>query len=145
MSQAVDALNSALAGEHAAIYGIGVLGARLAGARAARAESYRNAHRSARDALIIRIATLGGQALAAEPAYQVAVGGGVTAALDQLAGIEERLADRYAELVLQTDPEIRKLAVGALRDCALRAAAWRGRAEIFPGLTEPRPTSAPTP
>lgn len=133
----LEALQAALAGEHAAIYGYGIVGAQVVSAadlRAARA-GY-DVHRARRAALVSLVSSNGGQPVAADPAYDV--GGPVTtpAQARALAGrIEAAAAGPYADLVAAADGALRMTAAGWLRDAAVREAAWTGTAEAFPGLT----------
>ncbi len=133
----LDALQAALAGEHAAVYGYGVVGAQVASAadqRAARA-GY-DVHRARRAALVSLVTSNGGQPVAANPAYDV--GGPVTTPAEAraLAGrIESSAAGPYADLVAAADGALRTTAASWLRDAAVRGAGWTGTAEAFPGLT----------
>jgi hypothetical protein len=139
----LDALQATLAGEHAAVYGYGIVGAQVTSAadlRAARA-GY-DAHRARRAALVTLVSSNGGQPVAADPAYDV--GGPVTtpARARALAGrIEAAAAGPYADLVAAADGALRTAAAGWLRDAAVRGAGWTGTAEAFPGLTGRLPSA----
>ncbi len=139
----LDALQATLAGEHAAVYGYGIVGAQVtsvADLRAARA-GY-DAHRARRAALVSLVSSHGGQPVAADPAYDV--GGPVTtpAQAKALAGrIEGAAAGPYADLVAAADGPLRTTAAGWLRDAAVRGAGWIGTAEAFPGLAGRLPSS----
>ena len=50
--------------------------------------------------------------------------------------LEERLAAVWADAVEATSGNLRALAIGGLRDAAVRAAVWRGGSVPFPGLPE---------
>ncbi|MER7187610.1 DUF4439 domain-containing protein, partial [Streptomyces hyaluromycini] len=54
------ALQAALAAEHAAVYGYGVVGGRIGRQRLAEARSAYDAHRARRDALVREVRDLGG-------------------------------------------------------------------------------------
>jgi len=69
MSTKVTALQGALAAEHAAVYGYGVVGAMLAGQELADARADWNAHQVARDALEAVLIKLGATPVVASPAY----------------------------------------------------------------------------
>ncbi|MYV93133.1 DUF4439 domain-containing protein, partial [Streptomyces sp. SID1034] len=69
MAQPLDAAQAALAAEHAAVYGYGVLGGRLAEARVAEARDALTGHRSRRDLLARTVRDLGGSPVAAAAAY----------------------------------------------------------------------------
>jgi hypothetical protein len=133
----VRALQRLLAGEHAAIYGYGVAGARLAGTGRDRAVRAFTAHRVRRDALEALLRGRGAEPVAAEPTY--ALPRPVTTAADAVALatlLEERLAAVYADAVADLDGDLRGVAVSGLRECAVRAARWRGGSVAFPGLPE---------
>lgn len=140
MSPADERLSAALAAEHAAIFGYGLVGARLDQATVALAAQAELAHRSRRDALLVRLAARGVNPPAAEPAYQPPNAVTDQASALQLAiTIEERTAAVWRAALLQTDGDDRKLALDALVDCAVRAtrvrrAAGRTPATVpFPG------------
>ena len=131
------ALQAVLAGEHAAVYGYGVAGARLRGRPRERATAAYTAHRVRRDDLMALVRARGGQPVPAEATYELP--GPVTTAADAVALatlLEERLAAVYADAVAELDGDLRRLAVDGLRDCAVRAARLRGGSVAFPGLPE---------
>src|ERR1700748_1165448 len=68
---ATAALQAALAAEHAAVYGYGVLGAMLSGSGQADARADWAAHQVARDTLVAMLAKLDVTPVAASPAYQL--------------------------------------------------------------------------
>ena len=136
---AVAALQAALAAENSAVYGYGVAGAHLAGAR--RAAAVRNwvAHQNARDAVSAMLAARG-QPVAAAAAYELPFDVHNAAAAVALATVlEDRLSAAYLGLVGLSDPALRALGARAVRTAALRAATWRGSALAFPGLDVPAP------
>ncbi|MBZ4324613.1 DUF4439 domain-containing protein, partial [Streptomyces huiliensis] len=63
------AAQTALAAEHAAVYGYGVVGARAAEERAQEAREAYEAHRARRDAMRRAVRALGGTPAAADAAY----------------------------------------------------------------------------
>ena len=139
---AVAALQAALAAEDAAVYGYGVAGAHLAGAR--RAAAVRNwvAHQNARDALARMLAARGAQPVAAAAAYELPFAVHSAAAAVALATVlEDRLCAAYLGLVGLADPGLRAFGARAARTAALRAAAWRGSTLAFPGLNVPAPST----
>ena len=71
VSASVAALQGALAAEHAAVYGYGVVGAMLAGTGQADARTDWTAHQVARDNLATMLTGLGATPVAASPAYQL--------------------------------------------------------------------------
>jgi hypothetical protein len=137
----VDALQRALAAEHAATYVYGALGAAtsvsatpdlFAGVSAAYAD-----HRGRRDLLTARLRDRGADPVAAEAAYEL------PARLDSPASVtaaalrvERSCEETYAWVVEQTSGADRKVAVTALTSTAVRALAFRGSPEIFPGIGE---------
>lgn len=133
----VRALQAALAGEHAVVYGYGVVGAQLSGAARRRAESAFDAHRTSRDELQSMLRARKAAPVAAAASY--ALPRPVTTARDAavLATLlEERLAAVWADAVVDLSGALRSLAIGGLRDAAVRAAYWRGGSVPFPGLPE---------
>ncbi|MGW1148736.1 DUF4439 domain-containing protein, partial [Streptomyces sp. NPDC002454] len=63
------ALRAALAAEHAAVYGYGVVGGRVHEDRRDEARTAYEAHRARRDELVRAVRDLGGEPEAAAPAY----------------------------------------------------------------------------
>jgi len=139
VSAATDALGSALAAEHAAIFGYGVVGARLTGAALAQAQQADTAHRDRRDRLIVRLTKVGIEAPAALPAYALPFPVTDPASAQRLAvQLEERAAAIWRVALGPTTGDDRRLALDALTDCALRAARWRRATGQQPG-TVPLP------
>ncbi|MDT0321060.1 ferritin-like domain-containing protein [Streptomyces millisiae] len=136
-SPELDATQAALAAEHAAVYGYGVVGARIAEDRAGEADEAYTAHRARRDALHRAVRDLGGTPVASAAAYELPfeVADG-EAAVRLAAELESRLAGAYAELVRAAEGEARRDAAAALSEAAVRAARWRGAGTPFPGLAE---------
>jgi len=127
-------LADALAGEHAAIYGYGVLGAHLTGAPLDLARQAEAAHRGRRDALFLRLASASQAAPAAAPAYTLPFQ--VTdqsTALTLATQIEERTGAVWRAALAGVAGDQRGLALDALTDCALRAARWRRASGQVPG------------
>ncbi|MET9295878.1 DUF4439 domain-containing protein [Streptomyces sp. NPDC003077] len=131
------ALQAALAAEHAAVYGYGVVGGRVGRDRRAEAHEGYDAHRARRDALHRGVRDLGGTPRAAAAAYALpfAVEDGA-AAVRLAAELEDRVAAVYADLVRAARGARRREAAGALREAAVRAVRWRGGGVAFPGLAE---------
>ncbi|MFF7362553.1 DUF4439 domain-containing protein [Streptomyces sp. NPDC008125] len=136
-AQALTAAQAALAAEHAAVYGYGVVGARTSGGRRSEATSAYHAHRARRDALARAVRDLGGVPVVADAAYALpfAVHDGA-AALRLAAALEDGVAGACADLVRATEGADRRDAALALREAAVRAARWRGSGVAFPGLAE---------
>ncbi len=118
-------LQGLLADEHAAVYGYGVLGARLDDATRPQAVDAEAAHRLRRDALGALLATRRAAAPGPLPAYDVTVAG-QPAALALAVRLEEGLSVRWRDLVGGTDEEaLRRLGTAGLTETAVRAAQWR--------------------
>jgi hypothetical protein len=137
----LDALQRTLAGEHAALYVYGVLGARssqsatpalFTAVSAAYAE-----HRARRDVLTRDLRDRGAEPVASAATYQLprrlATPEAVTAAA---LGLERRCAETYAYLVANSTGARRRWAVTALNEAAVRELAFRGTPETFPGAGE---------
>jgi Domain of unknown function (DUF4439) len=137
---AVRALQTALAAEHAAVYGYGIAGAHLGGARRRAATRDWTAHQAARDTLAAMITALGAQPAQAATAYRLPFPVHTRAAAVMLAAyLEDRVAATYLGLVALPDAWLRMFGARALRSAALRAAGWRRRSLAFPGLELPAP------
>jgi hypothetical protein len=130
-----DALQAALAGEHAAMYGVGVAGGKLSGARFAQATAAFEEHRRRRDQLAGLVVQAGATPAAAEPAYDLpqAVTDAATATALVLL-IERRLSVVYADLVEAAEQTpVRTLAIQALIATSRAQLTWGGTAQAFPG------------
>lgn len=137
----IEALQTALAAEHAALCQYAVLGGRTRRAtqpelRSALDQAYA-AHRARRDQLTGFVLDEGGQPVAAEASYAVPEGletsdGVTTAAL----ALEQASAETYAWLVANVSGDLREWAVDALTNTAVRGLTFRGSPEIFPGAGE---------
>lgn len=125
-------LTTLLEAEHAAVYGYGVLGARLADEPLALARSAYDSHRARRDQLVARLVERGGDPEPPPPAYDVAVSSSDDA-LALAVRLEEGLAVRWRDLVGGTDDrQLRSLGLAGLRECAVRAAQWRKASGVAP-------------
>ncbi|MFJ5550451.1 ferritin-like domain-containing protein [Streptomyces sp. NPDC093225] len=131
------AAQAALAAEHAAVYAYGIVGARVAGERAPEARTAYAAHHARRDALTRTVRALGGTPRPSEAAYALPAPVRTTADAERLAaGVEDRVAGAYSDLVRAAEGPLRREAADALTAAALRAARWRGGGVAFPGLVE---------
>ena len=134
-SVSVAALQGALAAEHAAVYGYGVVGAMLSGAHQATARTDWTAHQVARDTLVTMLTRLGATPVAASPAYELPFG--VTSAklaAKLAATLEEGVTRAYLGLVAVSNPALRTFAARAMQTSANRALAWSGTTTAFPGM-----------
>jgi len=136
-----EALQTALAAEHAAVYVLGTLGGRTSQTAdpdlfLAISEAFA-AHRLRRDELTAAIAGLDAEPVAAEAAYAVPTGLDRSGQIARVAReTEESCATTYAWLVANTVDEMRRWAIGALNETAVRVLTLRGTPEMFPGAGE---------
>ncbi|MDX6356764.1 MAG: hypothetical protein QOF98_3667 [Streptomyces sp.] len=137
MGTVVNTAQAALAAEHAAVYGYGVVGGRITTSREAEARQAYDAHRARRDSLIRTLTDLGAQPVAAAAGYELPFP--VTDSADALklaAFLEDRVAGAYGDLVRASTGSLRQDAAAALRDAAVRAVRWSATSKPFPGLAE---------
>ncbi|MDX6302940.1 MAG: hypothetical protein QOF53_4154 [Nocardioidaceae bacterium] len=137
----LQALQQTLAGEHAALYVYGVLGARVPASAhpslATRLVSAYTTHRARRDHLSGLVRAAGGRPVAAEVSYRVPNAARTVDELDTAAlVIERRCASVYAAAVGSTSGADRGWAVDALTDCAVRQLSFGGSPSSFPGAGE---------
>lgn len=138
------ALDAALAAEHAAVWGYGVVGAALPPGERAAAVAAENDHRAVRDQLVLLLGERGAEPAMPEAGYALPFP--VLSPVDAAAlavvleeGVEAawvRVLDRAAER------PARALAMEVLGAAEVRAVGWRGAAgqptvtSAFPGLPE---------
>ena len=135
MSTSVAALQGALAAEHAAVYGYGVVGAMLAGGEQAQARADWTAHRVARDTLESMLTKLGATPVAASPAYALPFTVTDAKSAARLAAVLEQGVTRaYLGLVAVSNPALRSFGARAMQTSANRAVAWSGATVAFPGM-----------
>lgn len=136
----IDALQTTLAAEHAAVWVYGVLGGQTSrsesGALYDDIESAYRAHRGRRDQLTRVVAAEGVQPVAAEVGYRLADVSTPSRATAAALRVEQRCAATYADLVARTEGARRAWAVRALTDAAIRQLRFRGSPETFPGAGE---------
>ncbi|ELP69465.1 ferritin-like domain-containing protein [Streptomyces turgidiscabies] len=133
----VTALQAALAAEHAAVYGYGVVGGLIGEARRTEAMAAYDAHRARRDELARTVRALGSKPVAAAAGYALPFPVQDSDAAVRLAAeLEERVAGVYSDLVRAAGGERRRTGADALREAAVRAVRWRGGSVPFPGLAE---------
>jgi hypothetical protein len=131
----IAALQGALAAEHAAVYGYGVVGAMLSGGQAALARADWLAHQETRDSLEAMLVKLGATPVAASPAYQLPFPvTGEASAVRLAAALEDDLTQAYLVVVAVTDRALRSYGALAMQPPANRAVAWRGTTVAFPGM-----------
>ncbi|MFC9163250.1 ferritin-like domain-containing protein [Streptomyces fungicidicus] len=131
------ALQAALAAEHAAVYGYGVVGGRIGKDRSPEARTAYDAHRARRDALVRAVKDVGGEPVAAAAGYALPFQVPDAAAAVRLAAeLEDRVAGVYGDLVRAGTGERRREAADAMREAAVRSVRWSSRSVAFPGLAE---------
>jgi hypothetical protein len=136
-SPVIIALQSALAAEEAASYGYGVVGAHLSQGSAEQATASIDwvAHMRDRDHLSALITARGATPVPSAVAYKLPGQVRTPAAARALAAtLEDRVAEAYLALVALPDSRLRSFGAKQVRAAALRAHAWRGSVQAFPGL-----------
>ncbi len=138
------AVQAALAAEHAAVYGYGVVGGRIREGRRQEAKTAYDAHRARRDALVREVRDLGGTPVAASAGYALPFPVPDSAAAVQLAAeLEDRVAGVYP-----TSYGRRRAgcAVRPRRRCAKRRSGrCAGAAGAYPSLVSPSGPRHPRP
>jgi hypothetical protein len=135
----VDALQTTLAAEHAAVFVYGALGAQTSESGApdlyAALTAAYTAHRTRRDDLMARLHAAGAEPIAAEPGYALPADLATPAAVTTRAReLEEAAAATYAYLVASTADDARGWAIEALLDAAVRGLGFGARPDRLPGL-----------
>lgn len=136
---ATEALQTALAAEHAAVFVYAALGGQASqsaqpGLYGRITAAYR-LHRTRRDELDAMVRAAGAEPVAAEPGYQLPADLGTATALNARAlRLEQDAAATYAYLVASSTDATRTWAVTALLDAAVRGLGFGGKPESFPGL-----------
>jgi hypothetical protein len=133
VSGATDALGTALAAEHAAVFGYGVVGAHLDKTGQDVARQAETVHRGRRDTLVELLTTENATVPAAAPAYALPFPVVDRAGAMRLAvTLEDGCAQAWRAALGATSGEQRKLVLDALVDCAVRGTRWRRTAGILP-------------
>src|SRR6478735_5645375 len=134
------ALSDALAAEHAAVWGYGVVGAALGANARQQAENAEAAHRTVRDQVSALLASRKAEVVDAHGAYALPFP--VLSAVDAAAlgvVLEEGVAKAWVRVLDQAATRsTRELAVGALTATEVRAVGWRVAAGKTP-VTTPFP------
>jgi hypothetical protein len=135
----IAALQQALAGIHAAVWGYGVLGPRL-GAEEAQGRQAYTTYQKLRDQVTALIRDRSSVPVAAEAAYALPFEiSGVATAKRLAVHLEDGCAAVFADLVADADlPAVRAFAARLLRECAERRLGWGAAPVAFPGLPEKR-------
>ena len=133
-----DALQGALAGEHAAIFVVGYLGAQTSASAqpelsTALREAY-EAHRTRRDALDSLVRDTGGTPVAAASSYDLPdVAGEPLRISTRALEVEQACGATYGFLIANSVDAQRRWALDALLDCAVRELAFGGEPRRYPG------------
>lgn len=134
----LDGLQAALAGEHAAVFVVGYLGAQTSSSAqpvlvADLRDAY-DAHRSRRDALESAVIDAGGTPVAAAASYDLADVAGDPARITARAlEVERACGATYGYLVANSAGDERRRAVDAMLDCAVRELTFGGEPRTYPG------------
>jgi hypothetical protein len=138
------ALGEALAAEHAAVWGYGVVGAALGVDAQPAAAASETAHRDLRDQVVLLLASRDAEIVGAEGGYALPFP--VLSEVDAAAlavTLEDGVAAAWVRVLDQAvERSTREFAVGALSAAEVRAVGWRasaGRTPVttaFPGLPE---------
>ena len=135
-----EALKAALAAEHAAVWGYGVVGAALPADKRDLAAATETAHRDARDELVALLSERGADPVDPQGAYELPFP--VLSEADAAAlavTLEDGVSAAYVRVLGQAaEPATRERAVDALSTTEVRAVAWRVRAKKIP-VTNPFP------
>jgi hypothetical protein len=134
-SAGVSALQGALAAEHAAVYGYGVVGAIASGTARSDARDDWLAHQLARDNLVSMLTRLGATPVAAEPAYRLPFPvTGDPSAVKLAAALEDGVTRAYLGVVAVDNPALRSFGAKGMQTAANRALAWSKTTQAFPGM-----------
>ncbi len=138
MTTGIGSLQDTLAGEHAAVYVFGVLGAQTSESTQPQLWSDLDAayewHRAARDELVARITAANETPVAASASYRLPNAARNADQVTRAALVtERRVTDTYGTLIAETAGGLRRWAIRSLDESAVRQLRFRGRPEIFPG------------
>jgi hypothetical protein len=132
-----DALQKALAAEHAAVWGYGVVGSALGAEGRAPAATSEAAHRDVRDQVVALLEERKVEPVGAQGGYTLPFP--VLSAVDAASlsvVLEDGVAAAWVRVLDQAaERPTRELAVGALGDTEVRAVAWRRAAGKTPVTT----------
>ena len=137
----LEALQQALAGEHAAVYVYGVLGGRVSVSAeptlAAGVAAAYTLHRARRDQVTAMIRARGADPVAAEVSYELPNAADTPGRCRRAAAVtEQRCSEVYAAMVGSTARANRQWAIDALTDAAVRLLSFGGTPSAYPGAPE---------
>jgi Domain of unknown function (DUF4439) len=123
----VDALQAALAAEHAVIWGYAVVGGKVGADLRGQVHEADTAHRARRDVTVGTIRRLGGDPAPTRASYRLPFAVTDRASALRLAvHLEDGAAAAWRYLIAATeDAALRRTAVAALTDAAVRGTRWR--------------------
>lgn len=129
-----DALQEALAAEHAVIWGYGVVGAAAADNILDRVGAAEQVHRARRSDTAARLRAVDAVPVEPEASYELPFDVvDPPTALQLAAELEDGCASAWRYLLGQTDDaELRGVALAALTACAVQATRWRRTAGVSP-------------
>lgn len=129
-----EATTAAVAGEDAAVYAYGLVGARLPSTSQPAALAALQVHRLRRDRLRADLVAAGATPPPAAVAYDPPFPVTDEASARRLAAVvEQRLVPVYADLAAATTGQARADAVRVARESATRAISWGAQPQAFPG------------
>ena len=140
----VPALQAALQGENAAVFGYGQAAGALGGEELARARRDLDAHRSRRDRLRSLLIDASATPSPAAPEYVVPPTPNASAARAVLADIESSLTAVYGDVVATSTGSALALGITAMTESAVRSARWGATVPAFPGMPERATPTAST-
>lgn len=130
----LDALQAAVAGEHAAVWASGRAAGLLGSPDRRTAQGELDDHRRARDELRARITALGAQPVDAAVAYvEPFPVRGARGARRLMAHVNAALAATYADVAAASERDARRDAATRSSQAAVRAVSWGASAQAFPG------------
>jgi hypothetical protein len=137
----LEALQTTLAGEHAAVYVYGVLGGRTSeSAEASLSAALRSAyevHRMRRDQLSAMVLADDAEPVASAVSYQLPNAADTPGRCRRAAlEIEQRCTELYAQAVGSTARANRQWAIDAMADAAVRQLTFGAQPSPFPGVPE---------
>ncbi|MEV4413969.1 ferritin-like domain-containing protein [Catellatospora sp. NPDC049609] len=136
MTTLAERLQTALAAEHSAIYAYGRLGVLLDNAGRKEARAGEEAHRTRRDALLVRLAELKAEAPVAQAGYALPFPlADRAAALKLAAYVEDGVAVTWRAALADAEGPLRREVLAAYTDAAVRGTRWRKRAGVTPATT----------
>lgn len=142
MSDDLTRWQQTLAAEHAAIWGLGLVGATPP--LAVPASNALDIHRARRTRCADAVAALGGDPVTSATAYDIAKPATPRAARALAADLEAGCAVAYAALAAAEQRSARAQAAAWLRETTVAIWSWSGTVPALPGLGDRAPDPSPT-